>query len=231
VRVRGVANIDWEDIASCEFNGVAYLVIGDLGDNKGMRTDSSLIIVAEPDPSSLDPNMESEVSPAWRIPVIYPDGPHDCEALAVDASTKTAYIISKRTDPPAVYSLSIEPSADGKWPLALLVAPIENLPQPDPEERALSEKPDRQLGRPTAMDFAVDGSAAVILTYSDVVVYRRNGKEPWGKVFARQPEVFERHNLPQAEAICFSQNSRYIYVTSEKRNQPILRYGLGESQL
>jgi len=49
VRIAGVKNIDWEDIASFELDGQAWLLIADTGDNNGTRKNCALYVIAEPD--------------------------------------------------------------------------------------------------------------------------------------------------------------------------------------
>ena len=74
------------------------------------------------------------------------------------------------------------------------------------------------------MDFAPDGSAAVVLTYGDVCVFPREPGETWVTALSRKPQVLPSHGLAQAEAAAFAQDGRTIYVTSEGTGTAILRY-------
>jgi hypothetical protein len=74
------------------------------------------------------------------------------------------------------------------------------------------------------MDFAPDGSAAVVLTYGDVCLFPRNPGETWTDALSRKPQVLPPHGLTQAEAVAFAQDSRTLYLTSEGANSAILRY-------
>ncbi|MDE2381869.1 MAG: hypothetical protein KGL71_06625, partial [Xanthomonadaceae bacterium] len=80
--VVGAKNIDWEDIASFNLNGKHYLLLADTGDNGGQRRDFALHVIEEP--AQLTSGV---VRPAWSIRAHWPDGPRDCEAVAVDAAT------------------------------------------------------------------------------------------------------------------------------------------------
>ena len=65
------------------------------------------------------------------------------------------------------------------------------------------------------MDFAADGSAAVVLTYGAALLFERSPGEPWADALARKPVRLPPHNLLQAEGICFSPDGKAIYVVSE----------------
>ena len=45
VKVSDASNRDWEDLASFTLDGVAYLLIADIGDNEGKRKDVRLYVV------------------------------------------------------------------------------------------------------------------------------------------------------------------------------------------
>ena len=222
LRVAGVKNIDWEDIASFELDGRAWLLIADTGDNAGSRRDCALYVVAEPDPAQLVPFKELGVPIAWKIPVRYPEGPRDCEAVAVDAKAGLVYLLSKRTNPQILYTLPLRPA--GVTPAALAVAKMLPFPQPSASQSMLPIPSGKYRAQPTGMDFASDGSAAVVVTYGEVCIFPRNAGETWAAALSRKPQVLPPHGLVQAEGVAFAQDSRTIYVTSEGANSAILRY-------
>ncbi|MDR2675845.1 MAG: hypothetical protein LBC18_13525 [Opitutaceae bacterium] len=273
VRVAGVRNIDWEDIASFELDGRAWLLIADTGDNGTVRRDCALHVIAEPDPAALSPARELTAAVAWSIPVRYPDGPHDCESVAVDAREGRAWLLIKRENPNRLASLPLRPaggtgsgsgssgaggsgsggspaagagaaadgtlagtpaagvpvngaSAAGAAPVVVFHGAVAHLPQPDSKQRLFPIPAGRYRGQPTAMDFAADGSAAVVLTYGDTLLFPRRAGESWSAALAREPVILPPHNLGQAEAACFSRDSRAIFVTEEKPRAPLLRYDL-----
>jgi hypothetical protein len=78
--------------------------------------------------------------------------------------------------------------------------------------------------QPTAMDIAADGTAAVILSYGEVLLFPRRAHEPWTATFARKPVVLAPHGLTQAEGIAFAPDHRTIYVTGEGSETILLRY-------
>jgi len=113
----GADNVDWEDIASFELGGRAYILIADLGDNRARRGNYSFYVIEEPDPAQLSPQKELIVPVAWQVPVAYPDGSHDCEAVAVDpgaapdGSEGRVYILLKREHPARLFTVPLKPAA------------------------------------------------------------------------------------------------------------------------
>ena len=92
---------DWEDMAAFRRDGKSYLLIGDIGDNKANRETIKqplkLLLVQEPDAGSL-PAGETTLPIERTIQFRYEDGPHDCEALAVDAKRNVALLLTKELD-------------------------------------------------------------------------------------------------------------------------------------
>jgi hypothetical protein len=251
LRIAGVKNTDWEDIASFELDGRAWLLIADTGDNDGKRKDCALLVVPEPDPAELKPDRELTVSVAWRVSVRWPDGPSDCEAVAVDAREEKIYLLTKRTVPAVVHTLPLRPpggvaaasaspsvtfslpSATAKPPAsaeptaATPIARLTQIPQPTPEQKLLPLPTGKYRAEPTAMDFSSDGSAAVVLTYAGVWLFRRAPGQSWAEAFAApQPERLAPHELLQAEAVGFSRDGRAIFATGELSGASLVRYEL-----
>ncbi len=227
VRVIGLKNLDWEDLASFELDGQAWLLIADTGDNKGTRKNVALYVIAEPDPAALSPDQELAATVAWRLPVVYPEGPHDCEAVAVDAREETVFLLTKRTEPPAIYSVPLRlPPGGGLFPAASQIARLTGIPKLTASQKMLPTPTGRFRTLPTAMEISPDRSTVAVLTYGDVLVFTRQLGEPWAVVFSRVPKILAPHGLPQAEALCFSRDGRSLYVTGEMKTPRLLRYEL-----
>jgi len=62
IRISGIQATDWEAIAGARLNGVAHIVIADIGNNDLQRNDLRLQVVEEPDLNALNPGFEIEVS-------------------------------------------------------------------------------------------------------------------------------------------------------------------------
>jgi len=226
VRVSGVRrNVDWEDISSFELDGKAWLLIADTGDNRARRGDCSLLVVEEPEPARLAPQREIVVPVSWRIPVIYPDGPRDVEAVAVDAAENRVYLLAKRTTPHGLYVLPLRPTPPGRpMPPMERIGELPAFPSAEGAQAMLPIPFGMYRAQPTGMDFSADGSAAVIVTYGDVMVYPRRRDERWIDALARTPIRLESHGLPQAEGVGFSADGRAILVVGEGKAAPVLRY-------
>ena len=91
--VDGATNVDWEDLASFELDGEAWLLIADIGDNDSVHEDRVLYAVPEPDLTMDLPYAKV----AWSIRYVYPNGPRDAEAMAVDVHNETILVLSKRS--------------------------------------------------------------------------------------------------------------------------------------
>lgn len=226
LRLSGVTNRDWEDLASFTLDGRAWLLVADVGDNASRRTDCALHIVEEPDPAVLSPLDETPASVTWTIPVRYPDGPRDVEAVAVDARAGLVYLLAKRTAPHGLYTLPLRPPADGVTPDAMPVAqfPNSSIPQPTATQNLMPIATGRFRAQPTGMDFAADGSAAVIVSYGDMLLFPRRASESWAAALLHPPIVLAPHGLMQAEGVAFGADSRTIYVSSEGADSGIMRY-------
>ena len=228
VWIQGVKNVDWEDMASFTLDGKPWLLVGDVGDNAAGRTDCMLYVIAEPEAAALRAAVERDVplvaTVAWSIPVVYPDGPHDCESVAVDAAEGRVYLLTKRVVPHGLYSLPLRPKAD-ETPVAERVGAVAAFPGAEGAEQMLPTPTGRYRGQPTGMDFAADGTAAVVLTYGEPYVYPKAKDETWAQALARPGERLAPHGLPQAEAVCFGgDDGREILVTSEGKRTALVRY-------
>lgn len=230
VRVAGVANTDWEDLAGFEWNGRNWLLIADVGDNAGRRTDCMLHIIAEPNPADLNPDIELTVPVAWSLPVRYADGiARDCESVAVDVAEGVVYLLTKRERPAGLYRLPLLPDPARSSPKAEHVADVTHIPQPDALRAMLNLPTGRWSGQPVAMDFARDGSAAAVLTYVSVLIFPRQAGETWPEALTREPAHLLPFLLPQAEAVCFSADGRSLFVSTEGQHGPLLRYDLADA--
>jgi hypothetical protein len=216
--IRSAKNDDWEDLAAAEFDGRAWLLIANTGDNLARRSHVSLLLVPEPAPHQF------EATPAAAtLRITYEDGPRDCESVAIDAAERSVYLLSKRDLPPRLYRVDM-PAPLGNADLkARFLGLVTHLPGPTVAQAALKGHLGKHRAEPCAMDFASDGYAAVILTYGDVLLFPRQPNESWTAALQRVPVRLAEHGLPQAEAVCFSPDGRHIFVASES-SRTLLRY-------
>jgi hypothetical protein len=222
VRVTGVKNEDWEDVASFQRDGKAWLLIADTGDNDAERDTVRLHVIEEPATSRLNPSSETQVTPAYSLRIRYEDGSRDCESVAVDATEGAAYLLTKRDAPPRLYRVPLGPSKE-KQVVARRLGTVPELSGNTPIDSLFKHVAGKRAAWPTGFDVTGDGSAAVVLTYAGPVVFSRRGKEPWSETLKRAPVRLLFHGLPQAEGVCFSSDGRAIYVVSET-STTLVRY-------
>jgi hypothetical protein len=213
VAVPGALAVDWEDIAAFRWQGQAALLIGDIGDNQGRREAVTLYALR-------DPGAVGQAAPVlWRLDLRYPGGPRDAEGLAVDPLHGDILILSKRQRPPHLFRVPMPsaPPAPGTAVEAEDLGPVLHLPAPT----ALDLADDPRFGSlrdwPTAFDISPDGRFAVVTTYKDAYLYRREPGESWSETFARAPEALGLPQWRQTEAGTITADGKQFCAASEQR--------------
>ena len=222
VRVLGTKNEDWEDVASFESGGKAWLVIADTGDNDAKRDTVLLHVIEEPASLLLNPNRHFEAAPAYSLRIRYEDGPRDCESVAVDAAEGAAYLLTKRDSTPRLYRVPLGASKE-KHVVAKFVGVVPELAGHTAIDSIFKHVAGKRAAWPTGFDITADGRTSVVLTYAGPVVFSRQPNEAWSKAMKREPSRLLFHGLPQAEGVCFSPDGRSIYVVSETTTA-LIRY-------
>ena len=212
-RVRGARARDWEDIASFQKDGQSFLLIGDIGDNQCHHKAYTLYLVPEPPVDPARRAVQAATEPAVAIEFRYEDGPHNCEAVAIDPTTMTIYLVIKvEGSECGVYSL---PLRGGRGAASQVARRIASLTIPTTN----------------AMDISPDGLRAVVLTYGDAVEFTRQPAETWARAFARPGRALRMPPRAQGESICYGPDGRALYLTSEKTPTPLLQVpAIGEKQ-
>jgi hypothetical protein len=202
-RLRGVLAFDWEDIFSFTENGKGYLVICDVGNNVRAAGVQPIYLIEEPSIDRQRGVTQDTAPVVQEIHLSYEDDHRDCEAVAVDPTTKTILFATKEDKQGSlVYAL--------KWP------------EPNPE-RAFAARHIATLETPavTAMDVSPDGLRAVLLTYRDAYEYVREASEDWSQGFSRPPRLIVMPERIQGESICYGPDGKTLYLTSEKVPTPL----------
>ena len=217
VRIDGVTRTDWEDIAAFELDRRRYLLIADTGDNGGLRRTLQLHVVEEPTELR-----NARLTPAWSIVFRWPDGPRDCEAVAVDAARGQILLLSKKRSPPEVFVLPLRPGRGGVQ-TAARVGTVAGVPQPGAERVRQAPKRARVDRHVTAAAVSPDGRTLAVMTYRHLLLYPRGPRERWLAAIARPPRVTRLPWLPQAEAMDFSADGDGLYATGEFIPAPLYR--------
>ena len=223
VKVNVPINYDWEDLTSFKMDGIPYILVADIGDNRATRDSYTLYVFEEQKIIDRLTTKSANIKPAWQIDFTYEDGPLDSESVAVDTEEKRIYLISKRTLPPVLYELPLKPSDPKKTQVAKRKTELHGIPRPNLEMMLENPLYGIRQSWPTAMDISPDTKTSVILTYRNIYVYHRPSTMTWPEVFAGKPASVLKHSLFQAESITFDQSGRNFYITSELVPSPLLK--------
>ena len=220
VPLRGVRNLDWEDLASYEKDGKRWLLVADVGDNGGLRKELQLVVFEEP--SVLGEPAEV----AWVQAFRWPDGPRDCEAAAVDPVAGEVLLVSKKRVPAELFRVPLATRADGAPHVAEFIGTLPHIEQPDARDLELNPVYGRYRAQVTAADLSPNGRVLAVLNYRSVHFYVRAPGGDWGP--ALSPGSRHQHLLlpwlPQAEGLAFAADSSEMVIGSEQLPSPFLRY-------
>jgi len=205
VKITGASARDWEDMCSFSIGRKSFLMLADVGDNAVRRRFCTLYVLPEPRLNLAKRGDKLTVPAAMTINFKYEDGAHNCESLAVDASTKTIYLVSK-CRPPAckVYAMALPANSPNKPLVAKAVALL-------------------MIPTTTAMDISSDGLRAVVGTYGHAYEYVRRADETWAHGFSRPPRKIELPYRSQGESICYGPDGKTLFLTSENLPVPLIR--------
>ncbi len=218
VTLLDVKNKDWEDLCGFRLGNKPYLLIADTGDNKRKRLSVPCHVIAEPSPN------DKKTKVAWTQTIRYQDGPQDCESVAVYEDQ--IFLLNKDSGTSVIYQAPL--GSPNKSAVTVVAKKLVVLPQVNNAASSLTAvfKAGFLGSKATALDISADGQWAAVLTYTDVRLFKRKGKEPWKAAFVRKPQVIALPKIYQPEALCFSADSQSLYVSSEESPTPIVRFNL-----
>ncbi len=201
VILRGVVNVDWEDLAvRTRPGGGRVLLVADMGDNDAER---SPVYVHAVDEDAVEVNLDRgwvRPNDSWAIRM--GAGPADVEAVAFDPRDDKLVVVTKREDPPVVWSGTLGPGTN----VVLDRVGALNIP---PE--------DGHRSWPTAMDIGPDGTMYV-QTYGDLLVFAPT-EAGWD---TEHPVRLSIPELQQLEAACLGGRGAWR-TTTERRPAPLQR--------
>ena len=192
----GIEANDWEDIATMERDGAYYLLIGDVGDNRGQRPYVQLHVLKEPAASIRTPTVDTMPAGQIRSYVLrYEDGPRDAESLFVDPLDGRLYVISKRELEVGVYSTVLPESVAD----TLTMRKVRVLPHTFITSAAISP----------------DGTEVLIKSLLQVFYWKRKPGESIAEMFGRPAQRQPYRPEPQGEAIAFAPEGDGYYTLGE----------------
>lgn len=217
-----VPNIDWEDIASFEHEGKSYLLVADTGDNGGVRSELLLHIVEEPQELS-----DSRAATIRSIRFRWPDGPRDCEAVAVDITDNSVWLISKKRVPPQVFHLPLFPTDADMTQVAEQRGELAGIMQPTETDLERSPVYGKYRSQMTAADISADGSLFAVMSYLHVYLWQRH-PEGWAAALTKDPVRVDLPWMAQAEAMSFDSRGRTLWISSEHLPAPLIQIDLSQ---
>ncbi len=202
-------NDDWEDLAlglcpeAADRARCACLYIADIGDNDLERDRYTLY--RTPEPAAGTDGATDPVTATWFV---YPDGPHDAEALLIHPLTGEAVVITKGDGLAGVYTFPDAPpdAAAAAAPVTLSLAGTLDL-------GALGlEAPEV-----TAGDVSPDGLRAALRTPDAVLIYALGGAGLAEALVAPDaaPEVLAGPPSELGEALAFDDDGERIWLADE----------------
>lgn len=219
VRIQGFNKngADFEDlsIGRCSSNS-ACLVIADIGDNREKRQYVELIVIKELE------NFADSATPLKTIKLVYPDGAHNAEGMAVHPGGDI-YILTKEEDldkleayPSKLYRLDYKKRLQaGKEPVKLEYIGEIDIPGLIPESSHFGQIV-------TSFDISPEGGRFLVLTYENAVEFNiphAGGglKTPKELKSGMDYRIIELGTLPQQESVAYMPDGKgFIYNTEYK---------------
>ena len=187
-----------------------YIYLADTGDNDHDRSHVTLARFPEP---ALTPETAAPLAAVPDLlPLRYPTGPVDAEALVVSWETRTAYIITKESNAGRLFSVPVR--VDAPWnedePVTLEEVPL------------LAPLPPFVTG----VDVSRDDVRVAIRNYEQGWEYIRWPSQPFVSVFAEEPCGFTLPSNQQYESLAWSADGTALFTITEQsgmQTAPIYR--------
>lgn len=188
VKLDGAHHIDYEDITRTEQNGRSFLIVGDIGDNAGVRDGIQLYRIEEP---LFKGSKQVTITPERieSMQLYYAEGARDAETL-MSAPDGQVLIVSKREDHNYVYVFDFIPNAS----------------------RTLNAKGRIPLHNITAGDINPDGDIA-LRDYQKIYLWRANGDSAATRLGDEPDHILLAASEPQGEAIAWTQTGELVTLS------------------
>ncbi len=225
--------LDVEDMAIAGGVTGDELYLGDIGDNREVRSSIAVFRFPEPDPAAPGP-----IPTVERFEFVYPDRPHNAEALFVDEANGRVVIVTKeqasgpdgRPNPLGATALSLVFEAPLDAPNG---APVELASVGIVDTELLEERVDDPTPHPatflgfggvaTGGDVSADGTLVALRTYEAVWVWPRPPGHSVAEVFGGEPCRVQTAPEDQGEAVAFVADG--LITIGEGVTPPIHRLG------
>ena len=186
-------NRDWEDIAigAGPKEGVTYVYVGDIGDNRAEYPVKFIYRFEEP---IFAGQTELIISDYDTLIVKLPDGVRDSEALTIDPISNDMLLISKREDSVRVYQLNYMDQKDTLLAERIAVLSLHNI---------------------NAADISANGTEVLMKDYDRIYYWERAGNESMSELLIKKPIRLPYTNGPQDEAIAWKRDGTGFFTLGE----------------
>lgn len=163
---------DWEDLAAFRHRDRPCLAIADLGDNENRGRTCRILVVEEPSLTADDPATQIDTPLLASIGFVWPDGPCDANALAIDPSDGVMLVFTEGGPRTAAVACTLAwdgsamPSVQVARPLATLIP-----------------------GTVKGATISADGRRCHLLILGAIATWDRAAGENWAAAFARKPRM------------------------------------------
>jgi hypothetical protein len=199
VRLEGVINRDWEDIAIGPAPEGGYLLyVGEIGDNRATYGNYSIYTFPEPELNLADGVQSLSISDFSTFQFQYPDGARDAETLLVDPTNRDIIVISKRGDNVIVYH----------WPFA----------EQSSKPYVLRKVGGIPFWMIVSGDISPDGQELLLKNYESIFYWKKEPGVPWLEAIKTNPHRLPYQPEPQGEAVAFTANGQGYVTLSEGKN-------------
>lgn len=206
--------VDVEDLAIATLVSGDELYLGDIGDNLESRSTVSVFRFPEPDPAAPGP-----IADVRRYDFVYPDRPHNAEALLVDEANERVVIVTKEQ----ASGPDGRPDPLGATETSLVFEGRLDAPDSTPTELTavgtvdtefLEDRVDNPTLHPATLagiggvvtggDVSADGTLVALRTYEAVWLWPRRAGQRVAEVFGAVPCQVRAAPEVQGEAVAFA---------------------------
>jgi hypothetical protein len=186
-----------------------YLYLGDIGDNSQRRREIRIVRFPEPDLNG-ERGQLLDVDKAEEFRLVYPDGPHDAEAMLIDSVERELFIVTKEKNKARLYSIPLNKLRAGANEKLVKSATLE-------------------VEDISAASVSRDGRRILMRREKDGWLWPREKGERLVDALAREPEkvpVLGKKQAANGEAIGFSASGKSYFTVSEGKKQSIYEFAL-----